>query len=213
MWSGDHPFSLVRSEMEMKTVQLHRLVPQLATFIFALLAYSPTMAGTFSGDLPIGYSANAFQIGQGTSLVAIDISALGVRDPTLCASCYSSYTDNYTVEFFGPAGTLLSSQNAQNSLYYSMYTSSHGIGAGPVWIAAPTGATTLEILSNLSVSGLLLDGSPLDFGDLSIVSNGSLTAATPIPSSLVLLAPVLAALGLFGWRRGQKTTSLSVTMG
>jgi hypothetical protein len=190
-------------------VRLHRLAPQLATFIFVLLACNPTMAATFSGDVAVGSSVNAFQIGQGTSFVSIDISALGTRDPTLCPSCYSSYTDNYTVEFFGANGTLLSSQNAQNYLSYSMYTSSHGIGAGPVWITAPTGATMLEIVSNLSVSGLLLGGSPLDFGELTIVSDRSITAATPLPSSLMLLAPVLAALGLFGWYRGRKTTSLS----
>jgi hypothetical protein len=190
--------------MEIIIVRLKRLIPQLTTFIFVLLAWSPTRAGTYSGDLSVGYSINEFQIGGGTSFVSIDINALGMRDPALCASCYSSYYDSYTVNFFGPTGTLLSSQNAQNDLSYNMYTSSNGIGAGPVSIAAPAGATMLEIVSNLSISGLLLDGSPLDFGNLSMVSDGSITAATPIPSSVMLLAPVLAGLSLFGWYRRRK---------
>jgi hypothetical protein len=91
-----------------------------------------------------------------------------------------------------------------------MYSSSHGIGAGPVRIAAPAGASSLEIVSNLSVAGLLLGGSPLDFGDLNIASDGSITAATPIPSSWMLLASALAALGLFAWYRRQKATTVGM---
>jgi hypothetical protein len=205
---GNHPILKVR-EMEIIVMRLNKWIPQLATLVVFLLACSPTMADTFLGNVSVGNSASMFQIGQGTSLVTIDISAIGARDPTLCPSCMSSYSDNYTVEFFGANGTMLSSQNETNYLYYNMFTSSNGIGAGPVFLTAPGGATEMEIVSNLSISGLLLGGSPLSFGNLIIASNGSITAATPLPPSLMLLASVVAVVGLFGWYRGRKTTSLS----
>ncbi|MGA7810761.1 PEP-CTERM sorting domain-containing protein [Bradyrhizobium sp.] len=89
-----------------------------------------------------------------------------------------------------------------NYLYYSLYSSSHGIGAGPIGVTVPATATTLEIVSQLFIAGLLgPHGFPLSFGDLSIGSDGSIAAATPIPSTLSLFATGLAALGLFGWRR------------
>ena len=89
-----------------------------------------------------------------------------------------------------------------------------GIGAGPVGFVVPAGATTLEIVSQLSIAGLLgSDGQPLGFGNLFIASDGSIAAATPIPSSLPLLATGLAALGLFAWRRKRKALSPSATRG
>ncbi len=174
---------------------------KIATFAVVALIHGPAVASTFSGELPVGYSDSLFQVGGGTSLLAINISALGTRDPTLCASCNSTYTDNYTVSLFNQTGALLESVNETNYLYYNMYSSSHGIGAGPVFIAVPTGATTLEIQSQLYIAGLLdAGGLPLNFGSLTISSDGSITAATPIPSTLPLLATGLVALGMLGWR-------------
>jgi hypothetical protein len=146
-----------------------------------------------------------FRSAQGTSSLLIDINAFGTRDPAICASCNSIRTDNYTVNLFNQTGTPLESANEINYLYYNMYASSHGVGAGPVGVAVPAGATTLEIVSQLSIAGLLgPDGLPLSFGNLNISSDGSIMAATPIPSTLPLLATGLAALGLLGWHRRQK---------
>ena len=134
--------------------------------------------------------------------MAIDVTAYGTRDPATCASCYSTYTDNYTVNLFNQTGALLESINETNYLYYSMYNSSHGIGAGPVRVSVPAGATTVEIVSRLSIGGLLGPyGHPLSFGDLIISTDGSIAAATPIPPTLPLLATGLAALGLLAWRK------------
>jgi hypothetical protein len=131
----------------------------------------------------------------------INISAIGVRDSTICAPCNSIYTDNFTVNLFDQTGTLLKSANETNFLFFSMFTSSHGIGAGPVGVTVPAGSTTLEIVSQLSIAGLLgQDGHPLSFGQLFI----SITAATPIPSTLLLLATGLVALGLLSWQRKWK---------
>jgi hypothetical protein len=85
-----------------------------------------------------------------------------------------------------------------------------------VSVPVPAGATTLEIVSQLSISGLVgSDGEPLSFGNLSISTDGSIAAATPIPSTLPLLATGLAALGLFGWRkrRDSVTTASHVALG
>jgi hypothetical protein len=163
------------------------------------------VASTFSGDVPAGYSDSVFQIGGGTSLT-IDIGASGVRDPSLCRSCNSSYTDNYTVNLFNGAGSLLSSTNETNYLYYSLVSGgSHGIGAGPVWLSVPAGAMTLEIVSQLYITGMLdSGGQPLSFGNLNISTDGSLTAATPLPSTLPLMATGLTALGLLGWHHRRK---------
>jgi hypothetical protein len=178
---------------------------KIATFAAVALIHGPAVASTYFGELPVGYSDSLFQIGGGTSLLALDISALGTRDPTICASCNSIYTDNYIVSLFNQAGTLLERVNEINYLYYNMYSNSHGIGAGPVFVAVPAGATTLEIQSQLSVAGLLgADGLPLSFGNLSISSDGSITAATPIPSTLPLLATGVVALGMLGWRIKRK---------
>jgi hypothetical protein len=183
----------------------------IATFMVVWLAYGPAMASTYLGELSVGYSNSSFQIGGSTSTVAIDISALGIRDPATCPTCNSGYTDNFTVNLFNQAGALLQSVSATNYLYNSMYSSSHGIGAGPVWITVPTGATTLEIVSELSITGLLgSDGNPLSFGDLSISSGGSISA-TPIPSTLPLLATGLAALGFLGWQRNRKVAGALAT--
>jgi hypothetical protein len=182
----------------------HQLLA-IATCAVASVACRPAIASNFSGDLPVGYSDSIFQIGGSTSLM-IDISASGVRDPSLCPSCDSSYTDNYTVNLFNQAGSLLASTSETNYLYYSLVNGgSHGIGAGPVGVSVPAGATTLEIISQLYITGLLgADGQPLSFGNLNISTYGSLTAATPLPSTLPLLASGLAALGLLGWRSGRK---------
>ena len=182
--------------------RLGKLLTKIAAFTIASLAYGSAMASTFLGEIPVGYSDNLFQIGQGTSSLVININAIGTRDPAICAFCNSAYTDNFTVNLFDQTGTLLKSMNATNYLYYNMYSNSHGIGAGPVGVMVPAGSTTLEIVSQLSIAGLLgSDGNPLSFGNLFISSDGSIAAATPIPSSLPLLATGLAALGMLAWRR------------
>jgi hypothetical protein len=181
---------------------LGKYLTKIVVFAVASLAYGSAMASTFLGEIPVGYSDNLFQIGQGTSSLVININAIGTRDPAICAFCNSAYTDNFTVNLFDQTGTLLKSMNATNYLYYNMYSNSHGIGAGPVGVMVPAGSTTLEIVSQLSIAGLLgSDGNPLSFGNLFISSDGSIAAATPIPSSLPLLATGLAALGMLAWRR------------
>jgi len=191
---------------------LGRYLTKIVVFAVASLAYGSAMASTFLGEIPVGYSDNLFQIGQGTSSLVININAIGTRDPTICAFCNSAYTDNFTVNLFDQTGTLLKSMNATNYLYYNMYSNSHGIGAGPVGVMVPAGSTTLEIVSQLSIAGLLgSDGNPLSFGNLFISSDGSIAAATPIPSSLPLLATGLAALGMLAWRkRRQGAAALAV---
>jgi hypothetical protein len=185
-------------------IQRGRLAIKIAAFSAVWLACSSAMASTYLGELSVGYSDSSFQIGAGASTLAINISALGILDPATCPSCNSGYSDIFTVNLFNQAGKLLESENASNYLYSSMYTSSHGIGAGPIWVSVPTGATTLELVSQLSITGLLgSDGTPLSFGDLNISSNGSISA-TPIPSTFPLLAAGLAALGLLGWQRKRK---------
>lgn len=131
------------------------LLTKVAVLTVLSLACRPAMASTFVGQLPVGYSENLFQIGGGTSSLVININAIGVRDPSMCASCNSVYTDNFTVSLFNQAGTLLKSAKEANSLSFNMFTSSHGIGAGPVSVSVPAGATTLEIVSRLSIAGLL----------------------------------------------------------
>jgi hypothetical protein len=182
---------------------------KVAVFTIGWLACGPAIASSYSGDLSVGYSDSLFQIGGGTSTLVIDVTAFGARDPTLCPSCNSSYTDNYTVNVFNQTGALLESANETNYLYYNMYNSSHGFGAGPIWIAVPAGATTVEIVSRLFIGGMLgSDGNPLNFGNLTISSDGSIAAATPIPSTLPLLATGLAALGLLGWHRKRKAAAV-----
>lgn len=188
--------------------RLGKLMTKIAAFTVGSLAYGSAMASTFLGQLPVGYSDSSFLIGGGTSSLVINISALGIRDPATCGSCNSTYTDNFTVNLFDQAGTLLKSVNATNYLYYNMYSNSHGIGAGPVGVAVPADATTLEIVSRLSIAGLLdSDGHALSFGNLNFSTDGSIAAATPIPSSLPLLATGLTALGLLGWHRKRKALS------
>jgi len=183
---------------------------KIAAFAVVLLTSGSAVASTFSGALPIGYSDDQFQISEGTSSVMINISAIGARDPTICATCNSIYTDNFIVNLFDQTGTLLKSVNEINTFSFNMFGSSHGIGAGPVGVAVPAGATKLEIVSQLSISGLLgPDGHPLSFGNLNISTDGSITAATPIPSTLPLLATGLAALGLFSWHRRRKAPGLA----
>jgi hypothetical protein len=190
------------------TMRIGNALTGITAFTVISLACSSAMASTFVGQLPVGYSDNLFQIGGGTSSLVINIDAIGVRDPSICASCNSVYTDNFTVNLFNQAGTLLESANETNFLSFNMFTSSHGIGAGPVSVPVPAGAATLEIVSRLSIAGLLgSDGQPLSLGNLNISSDGSIAAATPIPSTLPLLATGLAALGLFGWRRKRMGTS------
>jgi len=185
-----------------------KFITGIAAFTAVWLASGAAMASNFQGELPVGYSDSTFQMGGGTSFMMININAIGVRDPAICGSCNSIYTDNFTVNLFNQAGTLLQSVNETNFLYYNMYSSSKGIGAGPIGLAIPAGATTLEIVSRLSIAGLLgSDGNPLSFGNLSISTNGSLAAATPIPSTLPLLATGLAGLGLLGWHRKRKASA------
>src|SRR5882757_8839408 len=156
-----------------------KFITGIAAFTAVWLASGAAMASNFQGELPVGYSDSTFQMGGGTSFMMININAIGVRDPAICGSCNSIYTDNFTVNLFNQAGTLLQSVNETNFLYYNMYSSSRGIGAGPIGLAIPAGATTLEIVSRLSIAGLLgSDGNPLSFGNLIISTNGSLAAAT-----------------------------------
>jgi hypothetical protein len=166
------------------------------------LSWEPAVASSFDGALATGFSENYFQI-SGASTLAINITDLGARDPSLCSSCVSGYTDNFSVKFFGGAGNLLSSTNATNSLWYSLFSSSHGIGAGPAWMSVPVGASRLEVVSQLSVFGLV--GGGADFGTLIMSSDGSIgAAATPLPTALPLFAGGLSALGVLGWRRKRK---------
>ena len=140
------------------------ILPILAIVVAVSLVNGSALASAYFGELPVGGSDNFFQIGP-TSNLTIDISAIGTRDPTICASCNSIYTDNYKVLLFNQSGTLLEAVNETNYLYYNMFSSSHGIGAGPVSINVPTGATTLEIQSQLYIAGLLgSDGLPLNSG-------------------------------------------------
>lgn len=170
--------------------------------IGAVSTISPAMATSFFGQVPVGYSANVFQVGTGSSWLTININALGTRDSNLCAFCNSSYSDNFTVKMFNQSGDLLSSINASNYFYSSLYGSSKGIGAAPVWIALAGGTTKIEVVSQLFVSGLLgTDGNQLNFGNLNLFSDGAIAAATPIPSSLPLLATALAIVGFLGWRK------------
>ena len=192
-------------------MRLSKLLIRAAVLAVASLAYGSATASSFLGEIPVGYSENQFQISQGTSSLVININAIGTRDPGICAFCNSAYTDNFTVNLFSQTGTLLKSVNATNYLYYNMYSSSHGIGAGPVNVSVPAGATTLEIISQLSIAGLLgADGNPLALGKLFITSDGSIAAATPIPSSLPLLATGLAALGLLVYRKRKSSSLASV---
>lgn len=194
--------------------RFNELMTGIAALAVASLTYGPAVGSSFLGDIPVGYSDNYFQIGENASSLMININAIGSRDPSICAFCNSAYTDNFTVNLFDQAGTLLKSVNASNYLYYNMYSSSHGIGASPVSVLVPAGAATLEIVSQLSVTGLLgSDGSPLGFGKLFISSDGAIVAATPIPSSLPLLATGLVALGLFGWHRKRRALMTATVCG
>jgi hypothetical protein len=180
----------------------------------AVLPFSgPVFASNYSGEIAVGSSDSLFQIGPTSSLI-IDISAIGTRDPTICASCNSIYTDNYTVLLLSQSGRLLESVNETNDLYYNMYSSSHGIGAGPVSVSVPAGATTIEIESQLSIAGLLgTDGLPLSFGNLDISSSGSITAATPIPTTLPLYLTGLVGLILLAWRAGRQANFTNYKIG
>jgi hypothetical protein len=191
--------------MEMIMARYGKLGTNIAAFAVVWLANGPAKASTFIGELPVGYSDNLFQISGGTSSLVINIDALGTRDPAICGACNSIYTDSFTVNLFDQTGKLLKSAQEINYFYSNIYSNSHGIGAGPVWIAVPAGATALEVESRLSIAGLLgPDRNPLSFGNLNISSDGTIAAATPIPSTLPLLASGLAVLGLLGWRRKQK---------
>jgi hypothetical protein len=188
-----------------------KFATKIAAFAVGWLTCGPAVASIFHDELPIGYSDNLFQIDGASSFLGIDINANGTRDPAICASCYSIYTDNYTVNLFNQAGALLESAKETNYFYYNKYTNSHGIGAGPVGLAVPIGTTTVEIVSRLSIAGLLgADGLPLSFGDLYIFGGGPITAATPLPSTLPLLATGLATLGLLGWGRKRGEAIMAV---
>jgi hypothetical protein len=196
--------------METIMTRFGKCLTKLAAFTVVSLACGSALASTFSGQLPVGYSDSRFQIGGNASSLVIGIDAIGSRDPAACPTCNSIYTASYTVNLYNQGGTLLASLNEINFLYYNMFGSSHGIGAGPVRIAVPAGAATFEIVSQLSIAGLLgSDGHPLGFGNLNMSSDGSIAAATPIPSTLPLLATGLTVLGLFSWYRRRKDTVTS----
>jgi hypothetical protein len=113
------------------------LLTTVAILTIVSMVCNGAMASTLAGDLPAGYSDSLFRLAGGTSSVVININALGVRDPSICASCNSIYTDSYTVNLFNQTGTLLESVNKTSYSYYNMFTSSHGIGAGPVSVPVP----------------------------------------------------------------------------
>jgi hypothetical protein len=181
---------------------------KICAFVVAALFQTAAMASTYSGELPVGYSESLFQIG-GASSLAIDINAIGTRDPSLCSSCNSSYTDNYTVSLFNQAGQNLETVNETNYLYYNIYTSSHGIGAGPVFLTVPAGATSLEIQSQLYIAGLLgPNGLPLSTGNLSLSTNGSVSA-TPLPATFSLFATGLGVIILLVRNRTRRAAALA----
>ena len=183
------------------------MIMMAAVAASTLLVNEPALASNYSGEIPVGSSDSFFQIGPTSNLI-IDISAIGPRDPTICPSCLSIYTDNYKVVLLNQSGTVLESVNETNYLYYNNFTSSHGIGAGPVSVSVPVGATTLEIQSQLSIAGLLgSDGLPLNFGILDISSIGSIAAATPIPTTLPLFLTGLVGLICFAWRARKGTAT------
>ena len=91
-----------------------KFLTKIAAFTMVSLTYGSAMASTFTGELPVGYSDSLFQIGGSASSLVINIDAFGGRDPTVCGSCNSIYTDNYTVNLFNQAGTLLESLNEIN---------------------------------------------------------------------------------------------------
>ncbi len=197
-FSHDKKMLQIREKNVAKFVKCTIMMATLAAV--TLLFNEPAFASNYSGEIAAGSSDSFFQIGPTSNLI-IDISAIGTRDPTICASCNSIYTDNYKVILLNQSGTVLESVNETNYLYYNNYSSSHGIGAGPVSVSVPSGATTLEIQSQLSIAGLLgTDGLPLNFGILDISSSGSIVAATPIPTALPLFATGLLGLILFAWR-------------
>ena len=157
---------------------------------------TPAKASGFYGALPVGYSDQSFQT-SGASTFGININALGPRDPSLCSSCNSGYTDQFTVNFFDLAGNRLGSSTGTNYLYSTQFGGSHGIGALPVWFFVPNGTANVEVISQLSIFGLL--GS--NTGNLTIFTDGSIAAATPLPGALPLFAGGLGALGLIRWSR------------
>ena len=186
-----------------------KFIKKIAAFTVASLTCGPAFASSFFGEVPTGYSDNRFQIDGATSFLSINILALGDRDPTICASCYSSYTDNYTVNLFNQTGSLLKSVNETNYFYYNMYNSSKGIGAGPVWVTVPAGATTVEIVSRLSIAGLLgVDGNSLSLGDLNIFADGSIAAATPLPPAWTMMLMGLAGFGFIVLNQRSKQHSI-----
>ena len=192
----------IREKSVAKSMRYTVMMAVLAT---AMLPFNePVFASSYSGEIAVGSSDSIFQIAPTPNLI-IDISAIGARDPSICASCNSIYTDNYKVLLLNQSGTVLESVNESNYLYYNMYSSSHGIGAGPVSVTVPAGATTLEIESQLSIAGLLgTDGRPLNFGVLDINSSGSIAALTPIPTTLPLFLTGLGGLILLAWRAGRR---------
>ena len=181
-----------------------RSIVEMAALVAALTLSEPIFADTYAGQIAVGSSDNFFQIGPTSNLI-IDISAIGTRDPTICAACNSIYTDNYNVLLFNQSGALLEAVNETNFLFFNQFSSAHGIGAGPVFVDVLSGATTLEIQSQLSIAGLLgTNGLPLTFGELNIGSSGSLTAATPLPTTLPLfLQGWSACYYLHGELKGQ----------
>lgn len=187
-------------------------IVMIAALAAATLPFNaPAFASSYFGEIAVGSSDSFFQIGPTSNLI-IDISAIGTRDPTICASCNSIYTDNYKVLLLNQSGTVLESVNETNYLYYNMYSSSHGIGAGPVSVSVPAGATTVEIESQLYIAGLLgTDGLPLSFGDLVMSSSGSIVAATPIPTTLPLFLTGL--VGLILWRARRRDNFPTNTLG
>jgi hypothetical protein len=187
---------------------MNRLVSIILGFIgIIVISCGTALASSYDGALPSGISESYFQI-SGASTLAVNITDMGARDPSLCSSCTSGYTDNFNVKFFDSTGALLSSTIATNYLWSSAFSSSHGIGAGPVWMKVPNGASTVEVVSQLSVFGLA--GTGADFGTLIMSTDGSIgAAATPLPAALPLFAGGLGALGIVGWRRKRKSVALS----
>jgi hypothetical protein len=174
-----------------------RLLTKIAALTVVWLACDPAMASTFRskskastsfGKLPVEFSDGMFQIGGGGS--SSDAGAFGSRDSSICGPC----SNIHTASLFEQTGKLQKEIN--------------GIGAGSLGLKVPAGITILELLDGLSDAGLRdRDEHRPRFDDLSISSDEPTVAATPIPSTLPLLATGLAGLGLLSWHRRRKAAA------
>ena len=176
--------------------------------VASLMLFTEMPAKALMVDLPVGYSNNLFQFDGTTSSMYINAFVQGARDPSMCAACYSSYSDAFTIKFFDQTGSLLNSSSGLNYFYLSSYSDSHGIGALPVWFSVPSGTTTFEIANQAFINGFVsTDGSALNSIDMNIDGLGAGVSATPLPAALPLFATGLSGMGLLGWWRRRKNAA------